>query len=159
MTNKTTVDLTAELISEEYINLHSTELTTEDPQAGVYFLIRNGEVVYVGRSGNCMTRIGSHISERKKSFDSYMIYEAPQYECDSLEPLYILKFQPVYNRTLPKNDMFVTPNWIKGATGMHKTTMTNKIHDAGFKPTHLHHLTYYDVEVMSLFTEEASSEV
>lgn len=62
---------------------------------GVYFLIKNGVVVYIGESNNILMRIGQHIAEGVKDFDSFEIY--PTSDRKRLEGFLIMAFKPKYN--------------------------------------------------------------
>lgn len=63
---------------------------------GIYFLIRNNEVVYVGQSIDVLGRISRHIREGKQ-FDAYAIMSAPENQLDELEKKYIRAFVPLEN--------------------------------------------------------------
>lgn len=65
---------------------------------GVYFLYDGEELVYIGQSDNIYRRIGQHISEGVKRFDSFCFYEVGE-ERIILESYLINKFQPKYNQT------------------------------------------------------------
>lgn len=65
---------------------------------GVYFLYDGEELVYIGQSDNIYRRIGQHISEGVKRFDSFCFYEVGE-ERIILESYLISKFQPKYNQT------------------------------------------------------------
>src|ERR1700756_4725483 len=45
---------------------------------GIYFLMEKQQIVYVGQSINCHTRIGSHLNDPLKTFDSSFIVECPE---------------------------------------------------------------------------------
>lgn len=62
--------------------------------SGVYFLIHEGEVVYVGRSENILGRIAAHISEGEKEFDSFTYLPAGPIR----EGHYIKLLNPKYNK-------------------------------------------------------------
>lgn len=64
---------------------------------GVYFLVKDGEVVYVGQSKNCHGRIGQHPD---KDFDSYAFYPCSKDELDIFESAYIHYLQPRLNGCL-----------------------------------------------------------
>lgn len=69
------------------------------PSIGVYFLIREGRVVYVGQSLNCEGRIDAHTKGvSMKEFDSYHIVGCPVHKLDELEALYISKLRPPLNK-------------------------------------------------------------
>jgi len=61
---------------------------------GVYELVSNGEVIYVGQSINVDRRIKEHSD---KVFDAVNIHECEECELDSLEVSYIKKYLPVLN--------------------------------------------------------------
>lgn len=76
--------------------------------SGVYFLVRNKEIVYIGESGCVMTRISQHISEGVKQFDGFKIikFETMKDRKD-MEVYYIDKFRPIYNLQHNKNVILV----------------------------------------------------
>jgi hypothetical protein len=55
---------------------------------GVYFLVRDGVVVYVGQSVNVYARVYSH-KQSGKVFDSFAFTPCEREELDMLESLYI----------------------------------------------------------------------
>lgn len=61
---------------------------------GVYFLIKENEVVYIGQSINIASRVTQH---RDKEFDSVSYVACHRDELDILESLYILAYQPELN--------------------------------------------------------------
>lgn len=65
---------------------------------GVYFLIKDGLVVYVGQSVDIFTRLGMH--ENFKSFDSYAFIECDKAQLDLVESLYIHTLNPLLNGDL-----------------------------------------------------------
>jgi hypothetical protein len=87
-----------DLISEEEI----LKLATPVKQlCGIYLLIREGKVVYVGQSTNCHARIGTHFYERGKKFDAFHLIECGTKQLKKLEAQYIAKFMPQYNVLVP----------------------------------------------------------
>lgn len=64
-------------------------------KSGVYFLFDKGELVYIGQSNNVFYRIGQHIGENTKIFDSFEYYETNDHL--SLEGFLIELFNPKYN--------------------------------------------------------------
>lgn len=86
---------------------------------GIYFLVKNGECVYVGQSNDIYRRISEHrrgtsnhgISQ--KDFDSWDYIEVPsQDQKDKMESLLIHMMKPKYNMDyrIPNN---VSPMWEK----------------------------------------------
>ena len=63
-------------------------------QSGIYILINDDEVVYVGKTENGLKRIMQH---NDKIFNKYSFIEVPREELDYYEDMYIMKFQPKYN--------------------------------------------------------------
>lgn len=70
-------------------------LPTTKP-SGVYFLIREREVVYVGQSLDVLNRISRHRRDGRK-FDAFSYIECDVADMDSLEVLYIKAFVPAEN--------------------------------------------------------------
>lgn len=72
-----------------------------DSICGVYFLLKDDTIVYVGKSIAIMTRMCRHASEQRKDFNRVFVLECPQASMDRLERLYIEKFKPIYNASTP----------------------------------------------------------
>lgn len=62
---------------------------------GIYFLLLNKEVVYVGQSVNVYARIAQHSYDKK--FDSIFIHECEKENLTDLENLYIYSLKPKLN--------------------------------------------------------------
>ena len=69
---------------------------------GIYFLIKNNVIIYIGKSTNVMNRISQHKYE--KDFSSYAIIECDENEMSYLEADMIAKYQPEYNKSFPTNE-------------------------------------------------------
>lgn len=67
------------------------------PMSGVYFLIREKRIVYVGQSVSVLGRIGNHAAEGVKDFDSYAFIECKKENLNILESIYIHILSPEYN--------------------------------------------------------------
>lgn len=65
-----------------------------EQHCGVYFLISNGRVVYVGQSVKVFSRVNSHTD---KAFDSIAIIPCEKSILDRLESLYIHSLRPPLN--------------------------------------------------------------
>lgn len=77
---------------------------------GIYYLYKDNKVVYVGQSNFCEKRIFDH---NNKNFDEYQIIELlfhTDNELNDLETIEIIKYKPLYNITLPKNNIFISAN-------------------------------------------------
>jgi hypothetical protein len=66
---------------------------------GIYFLLHNGEVVYVGQSVDMLTRIARHRREGRE-FDAYTYLTCDKADLDRLEAAYIAAFMPWMNHSL-----------------------------------------------------------
>lgn len=89
----------SELPVEEKDFILSIQEPVPDSKFCVYFLIKDNEIVYVGKTKGChWSRIGAHIAQKAKDFDNISVACCDtQEEMDILEVEYILKFQPKYN--------------------------------------------------------------
>jgi len=72
-----------------------------DHICGIYFLLQQDLIVYVGQAKNVLGRIATHRAEGRKVFDRIFIVECKAAELDHLEALYIDKFRPTYNIVRP----------------------------------------------------------
>jgi len=72
-----------------------------DLKCGIYFLINNGEIVYIGQSVNFESRIASHIKDNEKQFTHYSYDICQEKDLTIMEALYIKYFSPVYNKSSP----------------------------------------------------------
>lgn len=75
--------------------------------AGVYFLIADGRVVYVGQSINVHARIRSHAATR--TFSAFAYVRCQRNELDMLESLYINVLRPEWNKTYTYGNRQRTP--------------------------------------------------
>ena len=76
-------------------------------RSGVYFLIKNKKVVYVGQSNNVIRRIGKHIEDGIKEFDACTYIEIKGKYIDDMghiEWTYIQRLQPEYNKQHKNKD-------------------------------------------------------
>lgn len=79
------------------------------PKCGVYFLIKNDEIVYVGRTADLVRRLETH--KRWKDFDRVFYIECPREELNELEKRYIRKFAPP-GQKIPKEPKPEKPAWV-----------------------------------------------
>lgn len=114
-------------------------------QRGIYFLLREQTIVYVGQSVNCFNRIISHLSDNVKVFDGYFIQPIPDLaiSLDQVETQYILTFKPVYNCNIPKTDLYMSMGELlrvhrAGKTRLRKLVLEGKLH-----PVDLHDFRYF----------------
>jgi hypothetical protein len=69
-----------------------------EEQTGVYFLISESSVVYVGQSTNVYSRIQMHVD---KKFDRVTCIKCDKSELDKFESLYIHMLRPILNKEQP----------------------------------------------------------
>lgn len=67
-------------------------------KAGIYFLIFEGEIVYIGQSICPLRRLGDHSTDKGKFFDAYVFVPCDWRDLSRLESVYIYKYQPKYNK-------------------------------------------------------------
>ena len=78
---------------------------------GIYLLIYQTEIVYVGQSRDVYSRLPIHAMD--KQFDRFTIIPCPLDLLNELEAEYIVKFAPRYNVMLPPNNTWATLNLLR----------------------------------------------
>jgi len=73
-----------------------------DDCAGVYFLIKSGEIIYIGQSTCVLRRVQDH---RHQEFDSVSFIPCDLNMLDKIESLYIHLLRPKNNGKLPDKSM------------------------------------------------------
>lgn len=71
----------------------------------IYFLINDGEIVYVGQSNQVTKRLIAH-TKSNKIFDSISAIAVSPEDANDVEAKCIVKFNPVYNLNLPKCNIY-----------------------------------------------------
>lgn len=69
--------------------------TQHVPRSGVYFLIDDGKIVYVGQSVDVFVRISHHVGAKK--FDSYHVIDCLPESLRAMEDIYIKRLNPPLN--------------------------------------------------------------
>jgi hypothetical protein len=72
--------------------------STKVIRSAVYILLLEGEVVYVGESQNVYTRLGNHIKDKGKRFDTIRILPCLEHRRHYWEAVLIYKYQPLFNK-------------------------------------------------------------
>lgn len=83
--------------------------------SGVYFLIKQQEIVYIGQSKNVMARLTAHDRENVGEFDSFSWIHCPSGFLDEFEARCIFAFLPRLNKAFPKNRKILTRREAKAA--------------------------------------------
>lgn len=66
--------------------------------SGVYFLVGDSVVVYVGQSVNVWARIATHFTEDRKNFSTAWFIPVVRSRLDEVERLFIKLLRPAYNQ-------------------------------------------------------------
>jgi hypothetical protein len=70
--------------------------------AGIYFLVKDKEIVYVGKAKSIQSRLDSHVKDAGKKFDSFWYFECFDKHWRSyLEAHYINELSPALNVVTP----------------------------------------------------------
>lgn len=92
------------------VNIHDLpRFNKHEFLTGIYFLLKNDEVVYVGKTVNLFERIMTHQKQCSKDFDDYVFYKIDNEKLDICERYFINKLKPIYNndpltKKIKKND-------------------------------------------------------
>jgi len=110
---------------------------------GLYVLLKNNVVVYVGQSENILSRLTFH---HQKQYDSYAICLIPYGNMNEWEAQLIVKYKPVYNSTLPVNETYISTHGIKAITQPGKRhQLTKAIRLTGLREViRFQQLAYYE---------------
>lgn len=112
----------------------------------IYFLISDNEIVYVGQTQFLSGRLSRH--GKDKTFDSYYVYECKAEEMNDLECHFIIKFNPIYNKTLPRESKdYITLNMLKNKFGIGKVQAKKTIREKDAEPVFR---DYYHVNVFNV---------
>ena len=92
-----------EIISKSY--------EVERNKTGVYFLIHENKIVYVGKTIKGLTRAYSHLDD--KIFDRMYFIPCSIEDLDEKESDYIIKYSPIYNQMLNDSCVYLTLSKVK----------------------------------------------
>src|SRR5262249_16818161 len=94
----------------EIIMLEEFEEVSVLGTCGVYILVNEGTVVYVGKSKNLWSRIGSHMKgESKMKFDRLLFKFCPEADLEALESRLYWSYLPKHNKIQPYNGPSLAP--------------------------------------------------
>lgn len=74
---------------------------------GIYHLLKEKDIVYVGQSTNLRVRICDHVWSDEKEFDDVEFFPMPASELNDAEAADIVKHNPIYNKILSSNSLYV----------------------------------------------------
>jgi hypothetical protein len=114
--------------------------------SGIYYLIKDNVIVYVGQSTNVIARIAAHLAVREKVFDSYSFVQIPAEELNHMEAKEIIRHRPIYNvGGLPCNTQYKSMEQLKKITGLSAIEIKHFARDNNILPVSLNGLSYYSV--------------
>lgn len=82
----------------------------------VYFLISNGDIVYIGQTRFLQNRIGDHVNSVKMKFNSVTYFETDHYGAKVIERYLIGRLRPIYNKRVDWKDFEMKTFKLKKAT-------------------------------------------
>ena len=112
-------------LSKEAIIKNAIKFETFVPH--VYFIIKNGEIIYIGYSRTGTDKVKKRMDEYDA--DRYFIENINEMLGTNVEEIavqYIVDFLPKYNTTLIANDLYKSKSYFKEAYGIDGTKL-NKI--------------------------------
>lgn len=81
-------------INQAAINIHRSK----ERASGIYFLLQDNELVYIGQSNNCGRRIYDHLTENVKAFNRACYLPIDEADLSDIESALINVFRPKLNR-------------------------------------------------------------
>lgn len=78
-------------------NLKQLPLEKLKTPPGIYFLCKDKQLVYIGKSIDVLHRIMNHIKQKKKDFDTVFYIAWPETDLDRIETALIRFYNPIYN--------------------------------------------------------------
>jgi hypothetical protein len=123
---------------------------------GIYYLLRDYDIVYVGQAIDIDKRIKDHVREGIKKFDSYYYQYCPVMALDDLEAMAICKYQPEYNVTIPKNNYIMRQPELAGRVGaLTQEDVSEIISTNNIKPVWIQgDIKYYDEREIEVYCDE-----
>lgn len=121
----------------------------------IYFLLRGGEIVYVGQASNnwnLQARIASHRAKRRIDFDSFAHFDVEDYGCLSeIEADNIIAHDPPFNKLIPPSQ----DAWISCASAAKRCDTTPAAFRRaaiakGCKMYHLNGAVHFNTEELAI---------
>jgi hypothetical protein len=120
--------------------------------SGVYHLLHEGEIVYVGSSIFCEKRIFEHFKD--KVFDDVFIQEIKlgMIDCEAED---IAKYKPKYNKSIPIcNSIFSRERYLLKFTGIEKIRIRKLIKSKAISIAKIHGVEYYYLKTLESLCEK-----
>lgn len=99
-------------------------------RSGLYFLIKDNEIVYVGQSSAVAQRVAAH--RGVMDHDSYTFLPCEGAEANDLEAAYIIALQPRYNTAVPSNSQWKSAHAVRSYfnfVSIHHVQKAARAHD------------------------------
>jgi len=93
-------------------------LTLPKPIRGIYYLLQDNEIVYIGQAQDVVARIITHRHQGKKNFNHYSIHAIPNGDLTVIESNEIVRHRPKYNKYLPKNSTYMNKHQLRVLLGL-----------------------------------------
>jgi len=141
---------TAIVTNEQQILLSAQPVKFPDPKCGIYFLIKDQKVVYIGKSTNIDGRILQHSAS--KDFDAFSWVPYMEDQLCEMEPEYIMHYKPLLNQRIPKS-RFMSKASIKKEFNVHMGKAKRVLKLNGASEYSFNGMVYYDRNEVSEILE------
>lgn len=92
--------IVARLVATDKIRESAVDVTHFPNYPGIYFLMKDDEIVYVGQSTRLCARLAGHVGQPgMKEFNRISWVEVPIEDLNFMEAAYILFYRPKHNLT------------------------------------------------------------
>ena len=119
--------------------------------SGIYFLINEDEIVYVGQASDILNRVYFHAKDKSKVFDSFSFVDIDNdADFNAIEAEYIFRFGPMYNKSMPKNDKYKSFDSLLEVIGTNRWNLNRFIEINQIRSTG----GYYRLKDFALFEDE-----
>ena len=122
----------------------------------IYVLYNKETIVYIGQTRkNPENRISAHISG-DKIFDRFSVFDlGGKYDKEilsSIEAHLIIKYNPIYNSSIPKSLFWVKRDKLATALGIHQKTLAKLLNSIVITDYYVHrnNTMYFDVESLRI---------
>ena len=105
-----------------YENVNPYELEKKDIVEElfyIYFLFNeNNEIIYIGQSESLYYRIHCHLKSIK-GIKKIAFFQTCKEEANNAEAYLIVKYMPIFNRSIPQNDIYISLRGFKKISSLY----------------------------------------
>lgn len=125
--------------------------------SGIYYLIDNDEIVYIGQSIRVYGRVLTHIKERSKQFNRFAWISIKAEQLNVSEAAQIVAHNPKYNRwaLLPSNDLYMTMTQIKSKYGAERKEIMKTVRENNIRSIAINGVVYYEARWIAVEDDSA----